>query len=190
MTCGLSVDPRYGTIGDFVESPMREAARHRGDRPGDQSHLDHSWFKEARRDPIRNTATGTSGRRRSPRTPIPEWSSPACRNRPGYDEDAGLVLPPSTISSDLNTSHPEVQAEILKIMGFWIQLGVSGFRMDAAPFIISTKGPMREPESIRHAPHVPRIPAVAAGRPHRAGQANVLPETDMEHFGDDATACT
>jgi glycosidase len=41
---------------------------------------------------------------------------------------------------DLNTSNPHVQAEILKIMGFWIQLGVSGFRMDAVPFIIATKG--------------------------------------------------
>src|SRR4051794_41942089 len=41
---------------------------------------------------------------------------------------------------DLNTSNPAVQAEILKIMGFWIQLGVSGFRMDAVPFVISTKG--------------------------------------------------
>jgi maltose alpha-D-glucosyltransferase/alpha-amylase len=39
-----------------------------------------------------------------------------------------------------------VQAEILKIMGFWIQLGVSGFRMDAVPFVISTKGPkVRKP---------------------------------------------
>ena len=26
-------------------------------------------------------------------------------------------------------------------MGFWIQLGVSGFRMDAVPFVIATKGP-------------------------------------------------
>jgi maltose alpha-D-glucosyltransferase / alpha-amylase len=41
---------------------------------------------------------------------------------------------------DLNTSNPLVQAEILKIMGFWIQLGVSGFRMDAVPFVIATKG--------------------------------------------------
>src|SRR6266850_27275 len=41
---------------------------------------------------------------------------------------------------DLNTSNPHVQAEILKIMGFWIQLGVSGFRMDAVPFVIATKG--------------------------------------------------
>ena len=42
---------------------------------------------------------------------------------------------------DLNTSNPHVQAEILKIMGFWIQQGVSGFRMDAVPFVIATKGP-------------------------------------------------
>jgi maltose alpha-D-glucosyltransferase/alpha-amylase len=41
---------------------------------------------------------------------------------------------------DLNTSHPAVEAEILKIMGFWVQLGVSDFRMDAVPFVISTKG--------------------------------------------------
>jgi maltose alpha-D-glucosyltransferase/alpha-amylase len=40
---------------------------------------------------------------------------------------------------DLNTSNPEVQAEILKIMGFWIQLGVSGFRMDAVPFVIGSQ---------------------------------------------------
>ena len=30
--------------------------------------------------------------------------------------------------------------EIQKIMGFWLQLGVSGFRMDAVPFLIEKKG--------------------------------------------------
>ena len=25
-------------------------------------------------------------------------------------------------------------------MGFWLQLGVSGFRMDAVPFVIAKKG--------------------------------------------------
>jgi maltose alpha-D-glucosyltransferase/alpha-amylase len=37
---------------------------------------------------------------------------------------------------DLNTANPRVRDEILRIMGFWIQLGVAGFRMDAAPFVI------------------------------------------------------
>ena len=64
---------------------------------------------------------------------------------------------------DLNTSNPQVQAEILKIMGFWLQLGVSGFRMDAVPFVIGTKGadvkkPREQYDMLRD---VARVPAVA-----------------------------
>ena len=42
---------------------------------------------------------------------------------------------------DLNMANPEVRREIEKIMSFWIQLGVSGFRVDAAPFIIELTTP-------------------------------------------------
>jgi maltose alpha-D-glucosyltransferase/alpha-amylase len=44
--------------------------------------------------------------------------------------------------------NPQVRAELKKIMAFWLQLGVAGFRMDAVPFIIeltepgNTKPPM------------------------------------------------
>ena len=41
---------------------------------------------------------------------------------------------------DLNTENPAVRKEILRIMGFWLQLGVCGFRMDAVPFLIGRKG--------------------------------------------------
>jgi maltose alpha-D-glucosyltransferase / alpha-amylase len=34
---------------------------------------------------------------------------------------------------DLNTANPAVREEIKKIMGFWAAMGVSGFRVDAAP---------------------------------------------------------
>jgi maltose alpha-D-glucosyltransferase/alpha-amylase len=69
---------------------------------------------------------------------------------------------------DLNTSNPRVQAEILKIMGFWIQLGVSGFRMDAVPFVIATKGakvrtPVEQYDMLRS---FPGIPAMAARQRH------------------------
>jgi maltose alpha-D-glucosyltransferase/alpha-amylase len=40
---------------------------------------------------------------------------------------------------DLDTSQPEFRREIMRIMGFWLQLGVSGFRMDAVPFLIEKK---------------------------------------------------
>ena len=88
---------------------------------------------------------------------------------------------------DLNTSNPEVQAEILKIMGFWIQAGVSGFRMDAVPFIIGTKGPnVRKPKE-----QFDMLRTFREFLQWRQGdcivlaEANVLPETDMDYFGKD-----
>src|ERR671926_1518826 len=44
---------------------------------------------------------------------------------------------------DLNASNPEVQAEIERIMDFWLDIGVAGFRMDAAPFVIELTEPDR-----------------------------------------------
>ena len=87
----------------------------------------------------RRTATGTSGRRRSRPTCARAWCSPATRTRRG----------PSTTTAgawyyhrfydfqpDLNMANPRVRQEIEKIIGFWLQLGVAGFRLDAAPFVI------------------------------------------------------
>lgn len=34
-------------------------------------------------------------------------------------------------------------SEIFKIMGFWLELGVSGFRVDGAPFLIERSEIMR-----------------------------------------------
>ena len=86
---------------------------------------------------------------------------------------------------DLNTSHPEVQAEILKIMGFWLQLGVAGFRMDAVPFVIAKKGaelakPHEQYDMLRT---FSEFLTWRKGGAIILGEANVLPRTDMEYFG-------
>jgi maltose alpha-D-glucosyltransferase/alpha-amylase len=88
---------------------------------------------------------------------------------------------------DLNTSNPAVQAEILKIMGFWIQLGVSGFRMDAVPFVISTKGgdverPVEQYDMLRA---FREFLQWRVGDSIILAEANVLPRTDLNYFGDD-----
>jgi maltose alpha-D-glucosyltransferase/alpha-amylase len=187
------VDPRYGTIGDFVE--FTHAAKQRGirvliDLVVNHTSNEHSWFKEARSDP------------QSKYRDWYVWS----KKKPA-DASRGMVFPGVQKSTwtfdkrakawyfhrfyefqpDLNTAHPEVQAEILKIMGFWIQLGVSGFRMDAVPFIISTKGPdVREPEE--QYDMLRRFREFLQWRQGDCivlGEANVLPETDMEYFGSD-----
>ena len=41
---------------------------------------------------------------------------------------------------DLNIANPAVREEIARIVGFWLQLGVSGFRVDAVPFLIELDG--------------------------------------------------
>ena len=41
---------------------------------------------------------------------------------------------------DLNVTNPRVRDEIAKIMGFWLQLGLAGFRVDAVPFLLETTG--------------------------------------------------
>jgi maltose alpha-D-glucosyltransferase/alpha-amylase len=86
---------------------------------------------------------------------------------------------------DLNTGNPEVQAEILKIMGFWLQLGVDGFRMDAVPFVISAKGAGKRPREKYDM--LRSFSEFLTWRKSGAiilGEANVLPDTDLEYFGD------
>jgi maltose alpha-D-glucosyltransferase/alpha-amylase len=88
---------------------------------------------------------------------------------------------------DLNTSNPAVQAEIRKIMGFWLQLGVAGFRMDAIPFVIEKKGA----DQTKHVEQFSMLRDMREFLQWRCGdaiilaEANVLPEDDMKYFGDD-----
>ena len=46
---------------------------------------------------------------------------------------------------DLNWTNPAVRDEISKVMGFWQQLGASGFRVDAAPFVLEQVTPGVDP---------------------------------------------
>ena len=86
ITDYYSVDPRYGTLGDFVE--FTHGCKQRGirvliDLVVNHTSDQHPWFQEARRDPDRHTATGMSGRSASRRKPTQEWSFRACRSQHG-----------------------------------------------------------------------------------------------------------
>jgi maltose alpha-D-glucosyltransferase/alpha-amylase len=87
---------------------------------------------------------------------------------------------------DLNTWNPYVRAEIHKIMGFWLQLGVSGFRMDAVPFLIEKKGP-----GVEHQQDFNILKEMRDFLQWRSGdaillaEANVPPDESMNYFGDD-----
>jgi maltose alpha-D-glucosyltransferase/alpha-amylase len=187
-----NVDPRFGTLGDFVE--FTQGASQRGmrvliDLVVNHTSDQHHWFREARRDP--------SSKYR-------DWYVWADRKPANADD--GVVFPGVQKSTwtfdkearrwyfhrfykfqpDLNTANPRVRAEILKIMGFWTQLGVSGFRMDAVPFVIAVKGaevkkPREQFEMLRS---FRELLQWRQGDAIIIGEANILPHDDLKYFGE------
>ena len=129
----------------------------------------HPWFQEARRDPESKYRDWYVWSKKKPANAKDGVVFPGVQKSTWtYDKEARMWYFHRfyDFQPDLNTANPYVQAELLKIMGFWIQLGVSGFRMDAVPFVIATKGAEVEQarRAVRHAAHVPRVPAMARGR--------------------------
>ncbi|MCT7949785.1 alpha-amylase family protein [Ancylothrix sp. C2] len=139
------VDPRLGTLGDFVE--FIHQSRERGirvlvDLVVNHTSIEHPWFQSARQ--------GKTSKYHD----YYVWSdnpepNPALVAFPTveesiweYDEQAGASYLHHFYKEqpDLNIANPKVQEEILRIMGFWLELGVSGFRIDAAPFLIEEVG--------------------------------------------------
>jgi maltose alpha-D-glucosyltransferase/alpha-amylase len=57
-----------------------------------------------------------------------------------YDETTGQYYQHRFYKQqpDLNVANPAVRDEIARIMGFWMELGLSGFRVDAVPFLLET----------------------------------------------------
>ncbi len=142
-----NVDPRFGNLGDFAE--LLHQAGNLGikviiDLVVNHTSDQHPWFQDARS---------------SPDSKYRDWyvwseAAPADRHQ-------GMVFPGEQAETwsydrtakqwyyhrfykfqpDLNITNPRVREEIKKICAFWLQLGVAGFRMDAAPFIIEETTP-------------------------------------------------
>src|ERR1700704_1860078 len=188
-----AVNPAYGSLGDFVE--FTHAAKQRGirvliDIVVNHTSNEHAWFKDARRDPKSRYRDWYVWSKKRPANANQGMVFPGVQKSTWtYDEAAKewYFHRFYDFQPDLNTSNPEVQSELLKIMGFWIQLGVSGFRMDAVPFVIATKGAkVRKPEE--QYGMLRRFREFLQWREGDAiilAEANVLPRTDMQYFGED-----
>src|ERR1700726_3918989 len=186
-----SVDPRYGTLGDFVE--FTHGCRQRGirvliDLVVNHTSDKHPWFQEARSDPKSKYRDWYVWSKKKPKHASDGVVFPGVQKSTwNYDKvaKAWYFHRFYEFQPDLNTANPQVQAEILKIMGFWIQLGVSGFRMDAVPFVISAKGPdVGKPREQYDMLRMFReFLQWRKGDAIILGEANVLPKTDMEYFG-------
>jgi maltose alpha-D-glucosyltransferase/alpha-amylase len=186
------VDPRYGSLGDFVE--FTQGCRQRGlrvliDLVVNHTSNQHPWFQEARKDPKSKYRDWYVWSKKKPQNANQGMVFPGVQKSTwNYDDvaKAWYFHRFYDFQPDLNTSNPEVQAEILKIMGFWLQLGVSGFRMDAVPFIISAKGanirrPAEQYDMLRM---FREFLTWREGDAIILAEANVLPDVDLNYFGD------
>ncbi len=96
---------------------------------------------------------------------------------------------------DLNISNPKVREEISKVMAFWLELGMSGFRVDAVPFIIETRGLDAQEASAFGDPH-DYLRSMRAFLNRRSGEAILLGEVNLpfteqlKFFGEQGTEIT
>ena len=186
------VHPKHGTPGDFVEFANHAKAlglRIIVDLVVNHSSIDHPWFQSARSDP------------KSPFRDWYVWSE----ERP-KDHDTGIVFPGVQKTTwtydrsarmyyfhrfyehqaDFDTWNPGVRKEIQRIMGYWLELGIAGFRMDAVPFLIEKKG-----AGVEHVKDYDLLHEMRSFLQWRCrdaillAEANVPPDESMEYFGSD-----
>jgi maltose alpha-D-glucosyltransferase/alpha-amylase len=187
------IHPQYGTLDDF-RAMLREAHRlglkvvteliinHTSDQ--------HPWFQAARRAPPG-----------SPEREFYVWSDTDQKylgTRIIFidTETSNWAFDPLAKAHywhrffshqpDLNFDSPQVMDAVLKIMKFWLDMGVDGFRLDAIPYLVEREGTNNENLPETHAV-IKRLRAAIDANFHNRfllAEANQWPEDVREYFGD------
>ncbi|HEX2074343.1 MAG TPA: alpha-amylase family protein [Geodermatophilus sp.] len=145
ITDFYGVDPRLGTHGDLVE--VIRTANDRGmrviaDLVVNHTSVRHPWFESAKQS------------KDSPFRDFYVWRAdepPDTSDQVVFPDQEKSIWTRSEETGewylhrfyreqpDLNVADPRVRDEVAKVMGFWLQLGLSGFRVDAVPFFLETQ---------------------------------------------------
>ncbi len=184
----LSVDPRFGDLADVVE--LLEKAEERGlhviiELVVQHTSIEHAWFQQARRD------------RDSPYRDYYLWADePNDEVEPifptiedsvwSWDEEAGQYYRHLFYSHepDLNLENPRVVEEIERIMAFWLRLGVSGFRVDAASHLIEQAGGGDPDKGYWLLEHMRDFVTLRRPEAVLLGEVDVEPQQYKDYFGE------
>ncbi|MCM5679684.1 alpha-amylase family protein [Schlegelella sp. S2-27] len=186
----LAIDPRFGDFADMVG--LLEKAEELGihvlvelvvQHTSDQ----HPWFQQARRD------------RNSPYRDYYVWADEPHETevKPIFPTVEDSVWTWDEVAQqyyrhcfyrhepDLNHANPKVREEMYRIMAFWLRLGVSGFRVDAAPYMIE-RAKAADPREDGHWLLDDMREFVAMRRPEAVllGEVDVEPEVYSQYFGE------
>ncbi|MGP1676839.1 MAG: maltose alpha-D-glucosyltransferase [Burkholderiales bacterium] len=87
---------------------------------------------------------------------------------------------------DLNFDNPKVLKAVIRVMRFWFDMGVDGFRLDAIPYLVEREGTSNENLPETHAVIRQIRAQVDANYKNRLllAEANQWPEDVREYFGD------
>ncbi|HEX6965986.1 MAG TPA: alpha-amylase family protein [Gemmatimonadaceae bacterium] len=193
ITDYYAIDPRLGTLGDFVEF-VHEAGgrgiRVLTDLVVNHTSNQHPWFQASRRDPSSRYRDYYVWSREKPEHPEQHPVFPGeSRGVWSYDDVAEAYYFHHFYSFEpgLNLANPDVQQEIFRIMGFWLELGISGFRVDSAPFLVRPKGKALHLHDAGAHTLLERVHRFAQWRRSEAvmlAEANVEPDKIASYFGD------
>jgi len=193
-----SIHPQFGTRAQF-RAFVREAHR-RNLRVITELVLNHTsdahpWFQAARRAPPgsakrdyyvwSDTPQRYAGTRIIFRdTETSNWS---------WDPEARAYYWHRFFSHqpDLNFDNPQVLRAMLRVMDFWLRLGVDGFRLDAVPYLVEREGTINE--NLRETHEIIRLIRrhITSRYPDRMllAEANQWPEDVRDYFGDGRDEC-
>ena len=186
------VHPEYGTLDDvkvFIEEAHRRGIRVITELVINHTSDQHPWFQRARQAPPG-----------SPERDFYVWSD----NDQKYTGTRVIFLDTERSNwtwdpvanayywhrfyahqPDLNFDNPEVLKAVLRIMHFWLDMGVDGLRLDAVPYLMEREGTNNENLAETHEV-LKRIRADLDGSfPGRMllAEANQWPEDTKEYFG-------
>ncbi len=188
-----TIHPSYGDMRDFRR--FIRAAHRRGIRVITELVINHTsdqhpWFQKARRSKPGSAArdfyvwSDTDERYQGTRiifvdTEKSNWT---------WDPEAHAFFWHRFYSHqpDLNFDNPRVLDEVLRIMRYWLDMGVDGLRLDAIPYLVEREGTNNENLPETHAV-LRRIRAeMETHYPDRLllAEANQWPEDTRPYFGD------
>ena len=193
ITEHYAIDPRLGSFGDFTE--FIRTARDRGmrviaDLVVNHTSDQHPWFQASRRSRDSRFREFYVWRDEVP------TDGPSGVVFPGrqegvwsYDADAGQYYLHRFYrhQPDLDVASAAVREEIRKLLGFWLAQGLSGFRVDAVPFLLETEGSLDAMELDPHE-YLRDLRAFLSRRVGEAvllGEVNLPTDEQRRFFGDE-----
>jgi len=188
-----AVHPQYGTLDDFqrlIDELHRRGMRLITELVVNHTSDQHPWFQRARVAP-----------RGSPERDFYVWSDDPQRYRLARiiftdTENANWAWDPVaqqfywhrffSHQPDLNFDNPAVVEAVIRVMRFWLSMGVDGLRLDAVPYLIEREGTNCEnlPETHAILKHMRRVVDDEFHSRIFLAEANQWPTDVRPYFGD------